>query len=191
MIITSTTFVKGVVAMSDPIFNDGLPQIAFIGRSNVGKSSIINSLLGRTKLVKVGKKPGKTTEINFFKVNQVFYLVDLPGYGYAKVTLEKKRKIESMIHSYITHKNFTPYRLVLVIDIKAGVTTLDKEIITMLKKYHKAYTVLINKSDALNQKEAALRVKKITLDALTTDVFVYSAKTKKNASVLLEALLEK
>lgn len=190
MDIKEAVFVKGVVAMSDPIFNDGLPQIAFIGRSNVGKSSIINSLLGRTKLVKVGKKPGKTTEINFFKINNIFYLVDLPGYGYAKVTLEKKRKIESMIHSYITHKNFTPYTLVLVIDIKAGVTALDKEIITMLKKYKKEYTVLINKSDALNQKEGAKQIQKISRDAENENIIVYSAKTKKNANLVLEALLE-
>ena len=80
---------------------DGLPQVAFLGRSNVGKSSLLNALTGRKNLVKVSSKPGKTKEINFFKFNQAFYLVDLPGYGYAKIAKSDKVRWSSLIEGYL------------------------------------------------------------------------------------------
>ena len=79
--------------------SDGLPQIAFLGRSNVGKSSLLNALSGKKKLVRISSKPGKTKEINFFKINQAFYLVDLPGVGFAGVNFEKVREMEVGIRS--------------------------------------------------------------------------------------------
>jgi GTP-binding protein len=179
MTITSASFIKGVTKTSDPIFSDGLSQIGFVGRSNVGKSSIINSLLNRKNLVKVGKKPGKTTEINFFKVNELFYLVDLPGYGYAKVTIAIKNKIREMIYSYVSDKFFTPLCVVLVLDVKAGLTDLDKEMIDILREQNQRYVVLVNKVDKLNQKEVAEKVKQIEREALTSDVFTYSTLTRK------------
>ena len=84
MKILSASFVKGFTG-TDPILYDSLPQFAFVGRSNVGKSSLMNCLLGSTNLVKSGKTPGKTKEINFFLVNRNMYFVDLPGYGFSNI----------------------------------------------------------------------------------------------------------
>lgn len=91
MRITSAKFIKGITGTNEILY-DGLPQIVFVGRSNVGKSSVINSLVNQKDLVKVGKKPGKTVEINLFLINRKFYFVDLPGYGYARMgSAERKR----------------------------------------------------------------------------------------------------
>src|SRR6266516_2479045 len=97
--ITSARFIRGIIGTNDILF-DGLPQIAFVRRSNVGKSSVINSLTNRKDLVKVGKKPGKTTEINFFLINERFYFVDLPGYGYARLTPAEREKIRKRMLWY-------------------------------------------------------------------------------------------
>ena len=96
MKILSANFVKGF-AGTDPILYEPKPQIAFIGRSNVGKSSLMNCLLNSTNLVKSGKNPGKTKEINFFSVNNNMYFVDLPGYGYSSVEAEKREKFSKLI----------------------------------------------------------------------------------------------
>ena len=81
--------------------DDGLPQVAFLGRSNAGKSSLLNALSGKKKLVRISSKPGKTREINFFKINQAFYLVDLPGVGFAGVDFNKMSEMENGIRAYV------------------------------------------------------------------------------------------
>src|SRR3989338_2063045 len=112
MKITSAKFVKGIIGTDDVLY-DGIPQIAFVCRSNVGKSSVINSLVNQADLVKVGKKPGKTTEINFFLINRQFYFVDLPGYGYAKVSPVEKEKIRKRMLWYLTESKVQPACVVL------------------------------------------------------------------------------
>ena len=107
MEIQSAEFVRGIKG-TDPILNSGLPQIAFVGRSNVGKSSTLNALLNRKDLVAVSKKPGKTTEINFFLVNEKIYFVDLPGYGYARAGSKKREKIKKLIVWYLTSGEARP-----------------------------------------------------------------------------------
>src|SRR3990167_3085191 len=118
MIISSAKFVKGITG-TDDILYDGIPQIAFVGRSNVGKSSVINSLVNQKELVRVGKKPGKTTEINFFLINNKFYFVDLPGYGYAKLSPAEREKARKRMLWYLTESEARPL-VVLILDIKAG-----------------------------------------------------------------------
>src|SRR3989344_2302589 len=100
MQITSAEFVKGVVG-EDEILTDGTPQIAFIGRSNVGKSSVINSLAQKKDLARTSAFPGRTQEINLFLINRSFYLVDLPGYGYAKMSKEKQFELQDLIAWYL------------------------------------------------------------------------------------------
>src|SRR6185369_12085856 len=103
------------------ILTDGVPEIAFVGRSNVGKSSLINSLVNRKDLVKVGKKPGKTTEINFFSINhKKCYFVDLPGYGYAEASPKQKESIEKLILWYLMYSEASLQKVVLILDVKAG-----------------------------------------------------------------------
>ncbi len=100
MKIKKAVFVKGVVG-DDYGTKGDLPHIAFFGRSNAGKSSLINSLTGEKNLVKVSKLPGKTREANFFRINDAFYLVDFPGYGYAKLSIAERNKIIKRIFRYI------------------------------------------------------------------------------------------
>src|SRR6266571_3946091 len=101
MKVTSAQFVKSITG-TDEIITDGIPNIAFIGRSNVGKSSILNALMGRKDLARTGKKPGKTTEANFFFVNRTHYFVDLPGYGYAAPKPTDREKLRKLIIWYFT-----------------------------------------------------------------------------------------
>ena len=132
MKINSAKFVKGIIG-SDDILTDGLPQVAFVGRSNVGKSSVINSLAGVEGLVKTGKKPGKTTEINFFLINRQFYFVDLPGYGYAKLSPAEREKTRKRMLWYLTESEARPL-VVLILDIKAGLTEFDGQMLELVEE---------------------------------------------------------
>ena len=106
----------------------GMPEVAFGGRSNVGKSSLINSLVARKKLVKVSKTPGRTQMINFFNVNDVLCLVDLPGFGYAKVPKGEKRKWGPMIENYLTERQEL-LGIVIIMDLRRGAQEDDKMLI--------------------------------------------------------------
>ena len=98
MKITSSVFIKGIVE-DDEIMDDGIPQVAFIGRSNVGKSSLVNALT-KSKLSRISSSAGSTQQINFFLINKSIYFVDLPGYGFAKASNEDRNKIGNLINSY-------------------------------------------------------------------------------------------
>jgi len=129
---------------------DGKAQIAFSGRSNVGKSSLINSLVGRKSLARVSSAPGKTITVNFYDVAKKFYLVDLPGYGYAKRSFEDKRKWSALVNEYITEcENI---RLVLqLIDLKAGATADDITMLDYLVQTETPFAVIATKCDKLNK----------------------------------------
>jgi len=177
MKITSAKFVKGIIGTDDILYN-GLPQIAFVGRSNVGKSSVINSLTNQKDLVKVGKKPGKTTEINFFLINNKFYFVDLPGYGYAHLSPAKREKIRKRMLWYLLESEVKLAYVVIVLDIKAGFTDFDAEMVYMLKEAGHHYIIIANKIDKLNQKEISRQLAFITENSYAEDVIPYSTVTK-------------
>lgn len=190
MKITSAEFVKGIRG-TDDILADGVPQIAFVGRSNVGKSSVINSLTNKKDLVKVGKKPGKTTEINFFMIEQqggACYFVDLPGYGYAQASLREREKIQKLILWYLTYSQARPATIVLIIDSKVGFTDFDREMLGILREYNHHYLIVANKIDKLNQKETSRQLNLIKRESPEADVIPYSAKTKRGVDALLERL---
>ena len=115
MNITSASFVTGIIG-TDPILKEKHPQIAFVGRSNVGKSSVINSLVMRKDLVKSSSMPGKTREINFFLINKAFYFVDLPGYGFARMGAKGAEKIRKLILWYLGSGEARVKLVVLIID---------------------------------------------------------------------------
>lgn len=192
--IKSAHFIKGVIG-EEAVMYDGTPHIAFIGRSNVGKSSTLNAILGRNKLVKVGKTPGKTKEINFFDVttadNLKNYFVDLPGYGYAKLSKKQRQELREMIEWYITHPQADTALICLIIDSKVGLTAIDKEFIHMMDNTGKNYIIASNKIDKINQK-AQNKLKKDLKAELRPDVkvFYYSAFKGKNINLLQDYLFQ-
>ena len=187
MKITSAKFVKGIIG-TDDILYDEIPQIAFVGRSNVGKSSVINSLVNQADLVKVGKKPGKTTEINFFLINRQFYFVDLPGYGYAKVSPVEKEKIRKRMLWYLVESGVQPAHILLVLDIKVGFTDFDREMAHLLREAGHHFIIIANKIDKLNQKEISHQLALIRDDSYGEDVIPYSAVTKEGVEAVLKIL---
>lgn len=190
--IKTAKFIKGVVG-EEAILYDGTPHIAFIGRSNVGKSSTLNAILGRNKLVKVGRTPGKTKEINFFDVvsldNLKSYFVDLPGYGYAKLSKKQRGELRELIQWYITHPEADTALICLIIDAKVGLTPADKEFIMMMDTAGKNYIIAVNKIDKINQKSQSKLKKEIQQDLRPdTPVFYYSASKGKNVNLLQDYL---
>ncbi len=129
---------------------DGRPEIALAGRSNVGKSSTINTILNRRKLARVSSSPGKTRTINFYLINEEFYLVDLPGYGYAKVSKNEKATWGKMMETYLSsRKNL--YEVVLLVDIRHEPTNDDKMMYDWIKHYGYGSIVVATKSDKISK----------------------------------------
>lgn len=189
MKITSAEFVKGIRG-TDPITDDGLMQVAFVGRSNVGKSSLINALTNRKKLVKVGDTPGKTREINFFLIEKSFYFVDLPGYGYARVGPKEKEALKKLILWYLIKSEIKPKLVVVVLDAKVGVTVFDTQMIEILRTQGHPFVVAVNKSDKLSQSELSKQLALITAAAEGGDVVVCSATKLGGTRKLLEKFAE-
>ncbi|MDP2648479.1 MAG: ribosome biogenesis GTP-binding protein YihA/YsxC [Patescibacteria group bacterium] len=188
MDITSAEFVKGIRG-SDEILSGGIPQVAFIGRSNVGKSSILNSLTRQKELARIGKKPGKTTEINFFLVNGKYYLVDLPGYGYAAGGKKDREKLRKLIIWYFTSGEAKPQMVVLILEAKAGLTEFDEQMIGVLKEKEHPFVLVLNKVDKLSQKELAEQVQKIRQAAGGSEILQTSAATGRGIGELRDMLL--
>ena len=195
MKIQNAQFVTGVIGENNILY-DETPHIAFVGRSNVGKSTSINSLLERKKLVKTGRTPGKTREINFFRVQsdeyEDVYFVDLPGYGYAKLPKNEREKLKNMIEWYISHPASDLALVVVIIDAKAGLTDFDKQMFALMDQSKKDYILAVNKIDKLNQKainQLKKEIKEIIPNAETgKNVFYYSAFKNKNVHLLRDTL---
>lgn len=152
MKITSATFARGVTTINDMV-TDNLPQIAFIGRSNVGKSSLINTITNHKGLARASSEAGRTVEVNFFLINKKFYFVDLPGYGFAKGNHEKREQIIDRIEGYLFDPRISHFKIVLIIDAKVGMTAQDISMFTDLIKNKKDVILVLNKIDKVNQKE--------------------------------------
>ena len=140
-----------------------LPEIAFAGRSNVGKSTLINSLLNRKKLVKTSATPGKTQLINFFKVNDQFYFVDLPGYGYARVPESVQRKWQNLVEAYLSERE-TLRNVVLIIDCRHNPTLQDRQLLEWLEYYQRPSLIVASKIDKLKRRQVQKNLQKIKHD---------------------------
>jgi GTP-binding protein len=148
MNITSAVFVKGLVG-DDQILHDGTAQIAFVGRSNVGKSSIINALARRKDLARSSPTPGRTRQINVYLLNRSLYLVDLPGYGYATGSKQERAELRDLIGWYVLNPDIRHTKVVLIIDAKVGATDLDLAMLAELEDTGKTIVVVANKIDKL------------------------------------------
>ncbi len=187
MKISSAEFKKGIRG-TDSILSEPKLQVAFIGRSNVGKSSLMNFLLNRKDLVKSGKMPGKTLELNFFLINDKFYFVDLPGYGYAKMAVEMRNQLAKMIQWYLFETEVPERKVVLVLDAKAGPSPLDLEMIHLLQKNNLETVVVANKIDLLNQSERSVNLKAIANLIPESAIIPCSTKTKEGREEILKQL---
>lgn len=186
MEIKSAEFVKGIIG-TDSILGDREPQVAFVGRSNVGKSSVINSLVLSKGLVKSSSTPGKTKEINFFLINKKYYFVDLPGYGFARMGAKGADKIRKLILWYLGSGEAKVRLVVLIVDLGIRPMAHDKEMADILRAENINFVVVGNKVDRLNQTERSHNVKAIE-SALGTTVLQYSAHTKAGRKNLLDVI---
>lgn len=137
-----------------------LPEVIMLGRSNVGKSSFINSLFNRKNLAHVGQTPGKTRSINYYKVDNSFYMVDLPGYGYAKVSKQEREKFSQLIYGYLMSRKEVSLALHLI-DSRHKPGEFDVMFNELLRETDIPYIVVLSKSDKLNQSELSASVKTV------------------------------
>ena len=172
---------------------DPLPQIAFSGRSNVGKSSLINALLGRNALARVSSSPGKTITVNFYEIDRKLFFVDLPGYGYANRSKESQRVWQNLTDGYFTRNpNRDLLKLVLqLVDSRIGATKDDLTMIDWLTKTGVPYLLVATKSDKLNKTERAAAEKNLSELAAKSGApapVFFSSKTKEGKDELLSGI---
>ncbi|MBN2331791.1 MAG: YihA family ribosome biogenesis GTP-binding protein [Deltaproteobacteria bacterium] len=171
--------------------DDPLPQIAIAGRSNVGKSSLINSLLQRRALARTSARPGHTKMINFFLVNDLFYLVDLPGYGYAAVDMHTKASWGPLVHEYLD-KAVHLRLVVLLLDIRRDLTEGDRQLVQWLAVNQLPMTLVLTKADKFKASRRALRVRQWRQELETLGVvsrpIIYSVPKRLGRETLLDAL---
>lgn len=170
---------------------DGRPEIAFVGRSNVGKSTLINTLTNRRKLVKVSSTPGKTRLINFFLINDNMYFVDLPGYGYAKVSKKEKENWGYIMEQYLVERDQLK-KIVLLVDSRHKPTSDDISMYNWIKHYNYEVLVVGTKLDKLKRNDIN-KNKKIIRDTLKMDkddkILLISSLNKEGKEEVLEQIL--
>ena len=189
MIIRSVDF-KGSFVETSFCPKDNLPEVVIAGRSNVGKSSFINSMLNRKNIAHTSGKPGKTQTLNFYLVNDDFYFVDVPGYGYAKVSKIEREKFGQMIEEYLLNRS--NLRLViLLIDFRHDPSEDDKLMYNFLKSYHIPCLVVGTKSDKITKNRTPKRIKEIKTQLVLHqgDIFIpYSSILKTNMEEIYQII---
>ena len=189
--LQKTEFILSAASPKD-FLRDGLPQIAFAGRSNVGKSSVINRLLNRRNFARVGASPGKTVHINYFKIDGTFYLVDLPGYGYAKVSKSERDRWGKLMETYFAHPELMTMG-VMIVDARHKPTADDCTMAEWFKASGRPFAVAANKTDKLKKSEregnfALIRETLVLPD--TVKLIPFSAEKGEGKQELLSFLTE-
>ena len=167
-----------------------LPEFLLVGRSNVGKSSFINTVLGRKDLARVSATPGKTQTLNFYLVNNSFYLVDVPGYGFASVNHEQQKKFGLMIEEYLAKRQELK-RVFMIVDFRIKPTEDDVLMYQFLKYYDIPVTLILNKTDKVGSSKHDRSIKTIlsTLDVSKEDNYIeFSSVTKKGREDVLDLI---
>ena len=190
MIIKSAEFVKSAVK-PDQYPDAALPEIAFTGRSNVGKSSLINTLVNRKRLVKTSSTPGRTQLINFFLINKTFSFVDLPGYGYAKVPASVRKKWGPMIETYLSTRK-TLKGVALIMDVRRVPSIQDLNFIEWLYYYNLPGMLILTKADKLSKTKQLTQRATIAKDLSVDkdDLVLFSAKSRLGKDVVWDAIEE-
>ena len=188
MVINEVNFV-GSFERESQCPKDGIPEYAFIGRSNVGKSSLINMLCNRKGLAKVSNTPGKTQTINFFKVDESWHLVDLPGYGYAKISKKMRQRWENMIERYLVTRPQLQVVFVLL-DSRHELQKIDLEFINWLGERRIPFVIVYTKTDKLKKAQIEEHIEKIRKGLLQywntlPDQFVTSSEKKEGRQEIL------
>lgn len=176
MKITSTRFIRSAVSPSD-FPKDGLPEVAFLGRSNVGKSSLINSLLGTKGLARTSNTPGRTQAINFFLINERCYFVDLPGYGYARVPQQLRRSWGPLIENYLAERPSLVLSI-LIVDSRHKPTAQDQQMIDWLLQSELPFALVATKADKLSSNQLRTALKGAQAELGTDQVIPYSSVTR-------------
>ncbi len=184
MTIRSAKFIAGFTPSSSGgisdetgILKDALPKIAFIGRSNVGKSSLINALT-HSGVARTSALPGSTQQINLFLINNAYHLVDLPGYGYARGSQGKRDAIINLLKGYLFNSEHKQKAVVLIIDANVGMTAQDENMFKELKKHSKNILIAASKVDKMTQKEFHAKMKELLAMAGPYEVFPVSSTKK-------------
>ena len=188
MMIKSAEFVTSAVKPSQypPA---ALPEIAFSGRSNVGKSSLINTLVNRKRLVKTSSTPGRTQLLNFFNINEKFCFVDLPGYGYARVPKSVQKNWGPMIEAYLSGRK-TLQGVILILDIRRVPRQEEFDLIHWLNDYGIACIPVLTKTDKLSKNKQGRQVSVIaeTLGVVKEDLILFSAKSRQGKDAVWRAI---
>ncbi len=187
--ITSAEFVTSAVKTADYPAGE-LPEVALAGRSNVGKSSLLNKLTGRKRIARTSNTPGRTRLINFFLVNGLFHLVDLPGYGYAKVPVTERESWRKMVEGYLTTRDNLK-GVALLVDSRHQPTSLDLQMHSWLKHWSIPAVVVVTKADKLSRMRLLQSVKVIraTLSLAEGERLIpFSAETGLGREELLEVI---
>lgn len=187
MKITSAKFIMGMVGDTD-ILHNGTPQVAFIGRSNAGKSSLLNSLTNTKKLAITSKTPGRTKEINIFLINDTHYFMDLPGYGYAKASGSTLRKLNDLISWYLFESGCQP-KVVLLIDANVGPTKDDLGVLDALEDAGAEIVIVFNKVDKIKKSHYLNHIKKLKEQFKGHVCIPYSSTSKIGIQELADEVL--
>ncbi len=189
MIIKSAEFVTSAVkpAQYPPVKH---PEMAFAGRSNVGKSSLINTLVNRKRLVKTSSTPGRTQLINFFDINNLITFVDLPGYGYAKVPAAVRKKWGPMIETYLSGR-VTLKGVVVILDIRRTPREEEHNLIVWLKHYSIARVLVLTKADKLSKTKQDKQRTAVAsaLDVDSSDLILFSAKSRQGRKDVWDVII--
>ena len=185
------SFVAGVVQVGG-LPPDALPEVAFAGRSNVGKSSLINALTNRRALARISNTPGRTQQVNFFDLGGRLHLVDLPGYGYARASKDKVRRWNTLVRDYLRGRACLR-RVCLLIDARHGLKPGDREIMELLDGSAVAYQIVLTKADKLHENELATCLAETARTAMRhpachPDIAVTSAERGRGIAELRAAL---
>ncbi|MEY4744322.1 MAG: putative GTP-binding protein EngB [Candidatus Parcubacteria bacterium] len=182
----SAVFLKSVVRLAD-LPDDDKPQIALVGRSNVGKSSLVNHLAGVKDIARVSSAPGLTQALNFFELNRAYYLVDLPGYGYASKSKERREHFLALITDYLQRAR--QLRLVfLVVDARVGMTDLDEKMLHFLQRAGIEFVMVVNKSDKLSRGKSLALVRALSAKNPGVTCILHSTSAKAGRGDLLAAI---